>query len=483
MPRSQRVDEHIPADTERDAFYIGGRWAQPSSGATLDVEDPTTEAVFGRVPDGNDDDVDQAVRAARDAFELWSTTSTGDRRTVLTAFAGAIANRREALARLVSAEMGTPLGLSRVVQADLPVAVLNGFIGALNGLDEDETIGNSTVVREAAGVVAAITPWNYPIHQAVSKVGAALAAGCTVVLKPSQVTPLSAYLLIEAAEEAGLPAGVLNLVTGTGRGVGQALIAHPLVDVVSFTGSTGAGRHVMQTAAATIKRVSLELGGKSANVILADADLEAAVRRGAEHVLENTGQTCTAWSRMVVPARRQAEVVDIVRSVFADVRLGDPFDPSTTMGPAATGAQRRTVESYVEQGTDEGAHIAAGTVDKYDGTGYFVHPVAFSDVTASMTIAREEIFGPVLAILPYDDEREALSIANDSIFGLSGAVWSADRERAIAFARQMRTGQVSINGGSFNPRAPFGGYKQSGIGRELGRHGLDDFLQIKALQL
>lgn len=482
MPRTAS-DVMAPAVTDRHTFYVGGRWIEPSSRSALGVEDPTTEQIFGRVPEADDRDVDRAVGAARTALPDWSHTSTNDRRTMLLKFSDAIASRRETLARLVTAEMGTPLALSRVVQADLPVAVLGGFIEALDHLDDEQTVGNSMVVREAAGVVAAITPWNYPIHQAVSKVGAALAAGCTVVLKPSQVTPLSAYLLAEAAEEAGLPTGVFNLLTGTGRVAGEALAAHPLVDVVSFTGSTGAGRRVMQTAAGTIKRVSLELGGKSANVILPDADLESAVRRGAEHVLENTGQTCTAWSRMVVPAERQADVVDIVRSVFAAVRLGDPLDPGTTMGPAATEDQQRTVERYVAGGLQEGARFVAGAVAPYEGVGHFVEPSAFADVTSEMAIAREEIFGPVLSILPYKDEPEALAIANDSIFGLSGAVWSRDQERAIAFARQMRTGQVSVNGGSFNPAAPFGGYKQSGIGRELGSHGLDDFLEIKAIQM
>ena len=435
------------------------------------------------MPDADARDVDRAVRAASKAFESWAATPTKERRELLGAFSSAIAARREPLAQLVTSEMGTPIELSRVVQADLPVAVINGFLDAMEDLDAVEEIGNSMVVREAAGVVAAITPWNYPIHQAVSKVGAALAAGCTVVLKPSQVTPLSAYLLVEAALEAGLPAGVLNVVTGTGRIAGEALCAHPLVDVVSFTGSTSAGSRVMQTAAHTIKRVALELGGKSANVLLPDADLQAAARRGAEHVLENSGQTCTAWSRMLVPADRQDEVVDIVREVFDQVRLGDPFNPSTTMGPLATADQRRVVERYVGTGLEQGARLAAGGVEPHQGPGHFVQPAAFAGVAPGMTIAHEEIFGPVLAILPYRDEAEALSIANDSVYGLSGAVWSQDRDRALAFARRMRTGQVSINGGSFNPAAPFGGYKQSGIGRELGPHGLLDFLEVKALQL
>lgn len=480
LTRTSAADE---VATSRSELFIGGDWRLPSTSGRIEVENPTSEKVFGHVPDADAQDVDAAVRAARTALPGWSATSTVERRGYLTAFSNAIARRREPLAHLVTAEMGTPIELSRVVQADLPVAVLDGFIEALADLDHVEEVGNSLVLRESAGVVAAITPWNYPIHQAVSKVGAALAAGCTVVLKPSQVTPLSAYLLAEAAVEARLPDGVFNLVTGTGRAVGEALSQHPLVDVVSFTGSTSAGSAVMRSAAGTIKKVALELGGKSANVILPDADLASAVARGVEHVLENSGQTCTAWTRMVVPRDRQDEVVDLVRSVFASVVLGDPLDPDTTMGPVATADQRRTVEGYVDRGRVEGARLAATTDSQTPGTGHFVRPVAFADVTSAMSIAQEEIFGPVLAILPYDDERQALEIANDSIYGLSGAVWSADQERATSFARKMRTGQVSVNGGSFNPAAPFGGYKQSGVGRELGRHGLDDFLEIKAIQL
>lgn len=483
MEHTTTVESFDAVSTQRDALFINGTWVEPNTTSLLHVENPTTEESLGWVPDGDAHDVDRAVSAARNAFPEWSTTSIDQRRTLLAAFASSIAARREPLARLVTSEMGTPLELSRIVQADLPVAVLNGFIDALDQLEDSETIANSTILREPAGVVAAITPWNYPIHQAVSKVGAALAAGCTVVLKPSQVTPISAFLLAEAADEAGLPPGVFNLVTGSGRVAGEALAAHPYVDVVSFTGSTNAGRHVMQTAAGTIKRVALELGGKSANVILPDADLEAAVRRGTEHVLENSGQTCTAWARMLVPADRQRKVEEIIASVFDDIVMGDPFDPSVTLGPLATADQRRTVEAFIASGVDQGARIAAGAKDRYVGIGHFVHPVAFTEVTTQMKVAQEEIFGPVLSVIAYDNEDQALRIANDSIYGLSGAVWSADTERALNFARRMRTGQVSVNGGSFNPAAPFGGYKQSGFGRELGRHGLDDFLETKAIQL
>lgn len=469
--------------TKRDALFIGGRWVEASSARRLEVENPATETVFGWVPDGDERDVDRAVVAAHAAFPSWSMSSIDDRRRILRGFADALASRREILAQLVTREMGAPIALSRIVQADLPVDVLNGFIAAIDSLDEFETIGNSRIVREPVGVVAAIAPWNYPIHQAVSKIGAAIAAGCTVVLKPSKVTPISAFLLAEAAQEAGLPDGVLNIVTGSGRNVGEALVAHPLVDMVSFTGSTSAGRHVMASAANFIKRVSLELGGKSANVILADADFEVAVRRGAEHLLENGGQTCTAWSRMLVPREAQGDVEEILKKVFREVVVGDPLLEETTMGPVATADQRRVVDSYIRAGVTEGARTMAGQSREHEGRGHYVDPVAFGGVTSGMSIAREEVFGPLLAVMPYDDEEHALALANDSIYGLSGGVWSTDQERALGFARRMRTGQVSVNGGSFNPAAPFGGYKQSGVGRELGRHGLDDFLELKAIQL
>ena len=468
---------------ERDHFFIDGTWVTPRETSVIEVENPATETTFGRVPAGDAADVDAAVTSAARAFEHWSQTSVQERKTLLEGFTDALAARREDIAQLVTAEMGSPIELSRVAQADLPVSVLRGLTTALEQIEFVETIGNSKVVREPAGVVGAITPWNYPVHQAVTKLGAALAAGCTVVLKPSEITPLSAYLIAEAAMEAQLPPGVFNLVTGDGAGVGQALAAHPGVDVVSFTGSTRGGRAVMQTAAGTIKRVSLELGGKSANVLLPDGDLERAVRRGVEHILENSGQTCTAWTRLVVPRERQDEVIDIVREEFAAIVIGDPNDPATTVGPVATANQRAVVEKFVARGVEQNARVAAGDLASRDGRGYFVNPVAFADVESGMDIAQEEIFGPVLAILPYDSEAQAVQISNDTVYGLSGAVWSSDQERAFEFARKMRTGMVSVNGGSFNTAAPFGGFKQSGFGREFGRYGVEDFLEIKSIQL
>jgi aldehyde dehydrogenase (NAD+) len=348
----------------------------------------------------------------------------------------------------------------------------------------EERIGASVVVREAAGVVAAITPWNYPLHQAVAKVAPALAAGCTVVLKPSEVAPLSAFLLAEAAEEAGLPSGVLNVVTGRGA-AGEALVAHPDVDMVSFTGSTAAGRAVAAAAAATVKRVTLELGGKSPAVVLDDADIDEAVRSAVSQCYLNSGQTCIAWSRLLVPRSRQDEAVAVARKVAEEFTVGDPLAGSARLGPLATRDQRERVRSYIRKGVEEGATLVAGGPEPPEGLarGFYVRPTVFADVKEDMTIAQEEIFGPVVAVIPYDDEDDAVRIANGTIYGLHGAVFSRDRERALAVARRLRTGQVDVGGGTYNHLAPFGGYKQSGVGRELGRQGLEEFLEVKSLQL
>ncbi len=340
-------------------------------------------------------------------------------------------------------------------------------------------------MREPVGVVGAITPWNYPLHQLCAKVAPALAAGCSIVAKPSEVTPLSAFVLAEVIDELGLPAGVFNLVTGFGPVVGEAIAAHDGVDMVSFTGSTRAGKLVSEAAAGNVKRVSLELGGKSANVILDDADLQRAVSHGVANCLLNSGQTCSAHTRMLVPRERLEEAEQVAAATAEKMAPGDPFDPSSRIGPLVSDAQRTRVREYIEVGEQEGARIVAGGADAPDGldTGYFVKPTVFSDVKPDMRIAQEEIFGPVLSILPYDDEDEAAEIANGTIYGLDGGVWSADPDRAVAFAKRMRTGQVQINGATFNPLAPFGGYKQSGHGRELGRFGLEEFLETKSIQL
>ena len=378
-----------------------------------------------------------------------------------------------------------PLKVSQRVQAGLPAIDVGSLPPVMAAFDWEVEIGNSLVVREPVGVVGAITPWNYPLHQITAKVAPALAAGCTIVVKPSEVAPLNAFLLADIIDEVGLPAGVFNLVTGYGPVVGEAMASHPGIDMISFTGSTVAGRRVSELAAATVKRVSLELGGKSANVILDDADLAQAIPDGVAKCFLNSGQTCSALTRMLVPRERLAEAEQLAAAAAEKYAPGDPFDPSSRLGPLVSARQLERVRGYIEKGLSEGARLVTGGAERPDGieSGYFVSPTVFSDVTSDMTIAQEEIFGPVLVLIPYEDEQDAVRIANDSQYGLAGGVWSADEDRAKGVARQMRTGQVEINGAVYNPLAPFGGYKQSGHGRELGPFGLNEFLEVKALQL
>jgi acyl-CoA reductase-like NAD-dependent aldehyde dehydrogenase len=469
----------------RDAHFIGGAWEPSTGSGRIEVVGAATEEVVGSVPEGTVDDADRAVAAAARAFPAWSTTPAAERAELLRRLGAGLAARSHELARLIASEVGMPLRMATAIQAGLPAMVAGLTAQVLDGFSFEERVGNSLVVREPIGVVAAVTPWNYPLHQTVAKVAPALAAGCTVVHKPSEVAPLSAFVLAEVLEEIGLPAGVHNLVSGTGPVVGEHLASHPQVDMVSFTGSTRAGRRVAELAARTVKRVALELGGKSANVLLDDADLPRAVSSGVGNAFLNSGQTCSALTRLLVPRDRQEEVIALARGAAERLTLGDPLVDEARLGPLASAQQRERVRAYIERGVAEGARLVTGGVEPPDGLprGYFVRPTIFADVTPQMTIAQEEIFGPVLAILPYDDDDEALRIANDTVYGLAGAVWSADEERARAFARRMRTGQVDVNGGSFNPLAPFGGYKQSGLGRELGRWGLEEFLETKSLQL
>jgi acyl-CoA reductase-like NAD-dependent aldehyde dehydrogenase len=468
---------------DRTQLYVDGAWVAPSGTATIDVVNPATEQVIGRIPQGTPEDVDRAVRAARNAFDGWSATGVEERGKLLTRLSEALAARSGEIAATITEEMGSPAKFAQTVQAGLPVAVMASYAQLVADYDFEETIGNSLVVKEPVGVVAAITPWNYPLHQIVNKVAPALAAGCTVVLKPSEVAPFNAFLFAEICDEVGLPAGVFNLVTGTGPVVGEALVSHPEVDMVSFTGSTAAGKRVTQLAAETVKRVALELGGKSANVVLDDADFSKIGKIAVAQAFPNAGQTCSALTRLIVPRERQAEVVEQARAAAEAYTAGDPTSADTKLGPLVSAAQRDRVLGYVRKGVEEGATLVTGSADAPAGTGYYVTPTVFADVTPEMTIAQEEIFGPVLAIMPYDDEADALRIANSTVYGLAGGVWSGDAERAKAFARRMRTGQVDVNGGRFNALAPFGGYKQSGNGRELGRYGLDEFLEIKSLQL
>ena len=472
-------------ETTRSSLYIDGTWVPSTGSGAIEVIDSTTEEVMGTVPEGTVDDVDLAVAAARIAFPAWSARPLAERTALLTAVGEALAAHMDELADLITHEVGMPRMLSQLVQVGLP---LNSFATAAQVAGDftwEQTVGNSLVVREPIGVVGCITPWNYPLHQIAAKVAPALAAGCTVVVKPSEVAPLNAFVLADIMDEVGIPPGVFNLVTGFGPVVGEAIAAHRDVDMVSFTGSTRAGRRVTEVAAATVKRVALELGGKSANVILADADLATAVPDGVSKCMLNSGQTCSALTRMLVPRDQLAAAEEIARTAAEAFTPGDPFDPSTRIGPLVSATQRDRVRTYIDKGVGEGARLVTGGAEAPEGLdrGFFVAPTVFSDVTRDMTIAREEIFGPVLVILPYDSEDEAVEIANDTDYGLAGGVWSGDPEHAKAVARRLRTGQVEVNGGSFNPMAPFGGYKQSGNGREFGSFGLEEFLEVKSLQL
>ncbi len=470
---------------DRDRFYIGGAWIPPAGRETIEVIDPTTEEVIARVPSGTPEDVDRAVNSAREAFEAWSQVPVEDRAEACAAVGKGLYARQEEIATLISREMGMPIRLSTMIQAGLPVMSFSSQPQLVGEVTWEERIGNSLVVREPVGVVGAITPWNYPLHQISAKVAPALAAGCTVVLKPSEVTPLNAFILAEVIEEVGLPPGVFNLVCGYGPVVGEAMSAHPGIDMISFTGSTRAGRQVAANAAQTVKRVALELGGKSPNVILDDADLQKAVVDGVQKCFLNSGQTCSALTRMLVPRDQLPMVEEIARQTAEAYTVGGPFEDGTTLGPIVSETQRERVRFYIEKGIGEGAKLVTGGAEAPEDrdTGYFVRPTVFSEVTPEMTIAQEEVFGPVLAIQPYEDEEDAIRIANATAYGLAGGVWSADEQHAQRVARRLRTGQVEINGGVFNPLAPFGGYKQSGHGRELGRHGLEEFLTVKALQL
>jgi acyl-CoA reductase-like NAD-dependent aldehyde dehydrogenase len=468
----------------RDMLYIDGAWVTATGTEVIEVVNPATEQVLASIPAGTAADAATAVAAARAAFEGWSGTSREERGAFLTKLHQGLAARAEEIARTISSEVGMPLKLSRRIQAGLPVAVMESYARLLGEYPFEERIANSLVIREPAGVAACITPWNYPLHQVVAKVAPALAAGCTVVLKPSELAPGSAFILAEIVHEAGLPAGVFNLVTGTGEVLGEALVSHPAVDLVSFTGSTRAGRRVSELAARTVKRVTLELGGKSAVLIMEDADLPAAVKGTVAGCFLNSGQTCNAFTRMLVHESRYAEAAKLAVEVAAGYTVGDPFDDLTRLGPLVSVQQRERVREYIRRGIAEGAEFLCGGPEAPEGldTGYYVKPTVFGRVDSRMAIAREEIFGPVLSILTYRDEDEAVRIANDTEYGLAGAVWSGDGERAVRVARRMRAGQVDVNGGSFNMLAPFGGCRQSGHGRELGRYGLEEFLEVKSLQ-
>ena len=469
----------------RDKFYIGGHWVAPSGKQTIEVHNAGSGEVMGKVPAGDDKDADAAVAAARAALEGWSHTPAEKRAEWLEKISAGLKARADELAKLIAQEVGMPIKLAGRIQAGLPIANFANYARLLKEFKFEQRVGNSVVVREPVGVVVAITPWNYPLHQIALKVAPALAAGCTVVLKPSEVAPFNAFVLAEVIEAAGLPKGVFNLVTGFGPTIGEALVHHPAVDMISFTGSTRAGKRISEVAAQGVKRVALELGGKSPSVILEDADLAAAVKGTVNGCYLNSGQTCTALTRMLVPASKYEEAAKIAVEVANGFTLGDPLSESTRLGPLSSAAQRERVRHYIRKGVQEGAQLLAGGAEQPEGVpgGYFVKPMVFGKVKPGSVIEQEEIFGPVLSIIAYTDEEEAIRIANDTPYGLAGAVWGKDEAHAQKVARRIRAGQVDVNGGAFNMNAPFGGFKQSGHGREAGVYGLEEFLELKSLQL
>jgi acyl-CoA reductase-like NAD-dependent aldehyde dehydrogenase len=481
------LSEHEKEDAMKihDKLYIGGQWVAPAGEEKIEVVNPATEDVIATIPQGTVEDVGRAVQVARTAFPGWASTPVEERSARIEKIAAGLKEQVEEIAAAITEEMGMPLKLSRAIQAGLPAANMEIFASEVKKYPFEERVGSSLIVKESVGVVGCITPWNFPLHQIVAKVAPALAAGCTVILKPSEIAPLDAFILAEIIDRAGLPAGVFNLVTGTGPEVGEALASHSEVDMISFTGSTRAGRRVLELASATVKRTALELGGKSPAVVLDDADLSAAVKTTVSACYLNSGQTCNAMTRLLVPETLYSQTAELAVAAASTFIPGNPHDPKTRLGPLVSAVQQERVRSYIRKGVEEGAELLLGGPEQPDGLemGYFVKPTVFGRVARDMTIAREEIFGPVLSIMTYRDEEEAIALANDSIYGLAGAVWSGDENRARRVARRLRAGQVEINGAGYNIKAPFGGFKQSGIGRENGRFGLEEYLEIKALLL
>ncbi|MCI4146643.1 aldehyde dehydrogenase family protein [Streptomyces sp. MMS20-AI2-20] len=472
---------HRESSFPTPSHWIDGR-ALRGSGPLIDVVNPADESIIASVPGGTAEDVDKAVHAALAAFPSWSSTSLEQRIAVMRGLAEGMHKHSEKLAATITLEMGAPISFSRQAQAGFPVASTLAAITAAEQFEWDEAIENSLVIREPIGVVGAITPWNFPLQQLVTKVVPAMLAGNTVVHKPSELSPLSARMFAEIATEAGLPNGVFDLVQGTGPVVGEAISRHPEIDMISFTGSTHAGKSVSVAASDTVKRVALELGGKAAHIILPDADLDFAVNRGLAYAWSNAGQACGAYTRMLVPERLQKSVVAKLRAAADEYRLGDPLDPATRIGPLASETQRRRVDDYIRRGVEDGATLVVGGPGRPEGleVGAYVKPTIFCDVDPDSVIAQEEIFGPVLTVIPYTDEDHAVEIANGTVYGLNAAI-TGDEEHALAIARRLRVGQVDVNGGPHNFQAPFGGYKQSGNGREMGRAGIEEFLETKAI--
>ncbi len=468
---------------EKLKFYIDGKWVDPVSPKTLDVINPANEEPFARISLGSKADVDKAVAAARKAFETFSRTTKEERLALMQKIVEVYQKRYGEIVEAISREMGAPLGLSKAAQAAMGMAHLSQAMKVLKEFEFTKVQGTTAIEYEPVGVVGMITPWNWPINQIACKVAPALAAGCTMVLKPSEIAPMNAMLFAEVLDEAGVPPGVFNLVNGDGPTVGEAMSAHPGIDMMSFTGSTRAGIAVAKAAADTVKRVAQELGGKSANIVLDDADLKKAIVGGVMNMFSNSGQSCNAPSRMFVPRAKQDEAMTIAKATAERVKVGDPFAEGTTMGPVVSEAQYNKIQGLIEKGIAEGATLVCGGPGRPEGLnrGYYVRPTVFANVTNDMTIAREEIFGPVLCMLPYDSEEEAIRLANDTVYGLSGYVQSGSLEHARKVAARLRTGNVHLNGAGVDLNAPFGGYKQSGTGREWGEFGFEEFLEVKAV--
>ncbi len=467
----------------RDKFYIGGEWQSPIGTGEASIVNPATEGVVAKVALGSEADVDSAVQAARAAFESWSETPAEERAVYIDKIVAGLEARTDDLAEVITAEMGMPSMLCKGAQIGNPVFTFKEAAELARNYAFESEHGKTRVIREAAGVCGMITPWNFPLNQIGGKVAPALAAGCTVVLKPSELAPLDAFILAEIVHEAGFPAGVFNLVVGSGPIVGEALASHPEVDVISITGSTRAGAAVAIAAAPTIKRVGQELGGKSANIILDDADYARAVKGGVRLSMFNTGQACNGPMRMLIPRKDQAEIEAIALKTIASIKVGDPLEEDTYMGPVANKAQYERVVSFIQRGIDEGATLLTGGTEKPEGleTGYYIQPTIFTNVTNDMMSAQEEAFGPVLCLIPYDTEEEAIAIANDNPYGLSSYIQSSDIDRARKVGRKMRAGHVELNGARFDQGAPFGGYRKSGNGREHGFWGLEEYLETKAM--
>lgn len=466
-----------------DSLYIGGQWQKPDGSDTLLVTNPATEQTCVSTPKGNRTDIDAAVKAARRALPGWSATSSAQRRELMQAIAQEMENRYQDLVDAHVETMGCPRHLAGALHVDAAIEGMRYYAGLASQMEQVEERGEVLILKEAVGVCAFINPWNYPLHQLIGKVAPALAAGCTIIAKPAEQTPLQDLIMAEIFHKVGLPAGVFNLVFGLGREIGPLMSSHPQVDMVSFTGSTAAGIQVATAAATTVKRVCQELGGKSALIITEDADLSAAVRYGVEDVMANSGQTCNALTRMYLPASRYQEAVSLAQAVIEEQKVGDPLDETVTMGPLASRRQQETVLQFIRQGIAEGARLIAGGTGLPPGLekGAYVRPTIFADVSQGMTIAREEIFGPVLCMLAYDDIEQAIGMANDSVYGLSSGVYAKDKADALKIARRLQAGQCYIQGSTFTMNAPFGGYKQSGNGREWGKEALHEYIETKAI--